>query len=155
MNVSVLSYSFRGLLAEGKMDLFGYLETCKYRYHLSAADIWSGFFPSTNPDYLKKVKEELDERELVLADLCVDNVHVWDSQPDVRERNYQNAQTYLKVADTLGARFMRVEVGRTHGQMRSSITLSCATRSTPNGHMTNGFWLASKTIGDLNAHGKI
>ena len=91
------------------MDLFGYLETCKYRYHLSAADIWSGFFPSTNPDYLKKVKEELDERELVLADLCVDNAHVWDSQPDVRERNYQNARTYLKVADTLGARFMRVD----------------------------------------------
>jgi sugar phosphate isomerase/epimerase len=111
MNVSVLSYSFRGLLAEGKMDLFGYLETCKYRYHLSAADIWSGFFPSTNPDYLKKVKEELDERELVLADLCVDNAHVWDSQPDVRERNYQNARTYLKVADTLGARFMRVDAG--------------------------------------------
>ena len=54
MNVSVLSYSFRGLLAEGKMDLFGYLETCKYRYHLSAADIWSGFFPSTDPNYLKK-----------------------------------------------------------------------------------------------------
>ena len=111
MNLSVLSYSFRGLLAEGKMDLFGYLETCKYRYHLSAADIWSGFFPSTNPDYLKTVKEELDERELVLADLCVDNAHVWDSQPDVRERNYQNARTYLKVADTLGARFMRVDAG--------------------------------------------
>ena len=93
------------------MDLFGYLETCKYRYHLSAADIWSGFFPSTNTDYLKKVKEELDERELVLADLCVDNAHVWDSQPDVRERNYQNARTYLKVADTLGARIMRVDAG--------------------------------------------
>ena len=93
------------------MDLFGYLETCKYRYHLSAADIWSGFFPSTDPDYLKKVNEELDERELVLADLCVDNAHIWDSQPDVRERNYQNALTYLKVADTLGARFMRVDAG--------------------------------------------
>ena len=31
MKVSVLSYSFRGLLSEGKIDLFGYLETCKYR----------------------------------------------------------------------------------------------------------------------------
>ena len=45
MNVSVLSYSFRGLLGEGKMDLFGYLEACKYRYGLRAADIWNGFGP--------------------------------------------------------------------------------------------------------------
>jgi hypothetical protein len=31
MRLSVLSYSFRGLLGEGKMDVFGYLETCRYR----------------------------------------------------------------------------------------------------------------------------
>ena len=31
LKISVLSYSFRGLLKEGRMDLFGYLETCKYR----------------------------------------------------------------------------------------------------------------------------
>lgn len=46
--ISILSYSFRGLLEQGKMDVFGYLETCKYRYGLSAADIWTGFLKSTD-----------------------------------------------------------------------------------------------------------
>jgi predicted dehydrogenase len=48
VKVSVLSYSFRDLLAEGKMDIFGYQETCKYRYGLDAADIWNGFLVSTD-----------------------------------------------------------------------------------------------------------
>jgi sugar phosphate isomerase/epimerase len=111
MNISVLSYSFRGLLGEGRMDMFGYLESCKYRYHLSAADIWNAFFLSTDQDYLKKVKEGLDERELALADLCVDGAHIWEPEPDAREQNHQNALTYLRVAAALGARFMRVDAG--------------------------------------------
>ena len=69
MNISVLSYSFRGLFSQGKMDVFGYLETCKYRYSLDAVDIWSGFLPSLDEDYLKKVRFAIDERNLVLADL--------------------------------------------------------------------------------------
>ncbi len=111
MNVSVLSYSFRGLLAEGKMDVFGYLESCRYRYGLGAADIWNGFLPSLDEDYLKKVKDALDERELVLADLCVDRAHVWDDDPAVREQNYQNALAHLKAGEILGARFVRIDAG--------------------------------------------
>lgn len=111
MKVSVLSYSFRGLLAAGKMDLFGYLESCKYRYSLRAADIWNGFLASTDEDYLKKVKDALDERELELADLCVDKAHVWDDDPQLREQNHRNALAHLRAADILGARFVRVDAG--------------------------------------------
>jgi len=111
LRISVLSYSFRGLLKEGKMDVFGYLESCKYRYGLSAADIWNGFLTSTEESYLRKIREALDERELVLADLCVDQAHIWEDDPAVREKNYQNALAHLKAAATLGARFMRVDAG--------------------------------------------
>ncbi len=111
MRLSVLSYSFRGLLAEGKMDVFGYLETCKYRYHLDAADIWNGFLTNMEEGYLKRVREALDERELVLADLCADNVHIWEDDPATREKNHQYAQANLKAAEILGARFMRVDAG--------------------------------------------
>lgn len=111
MKVSVLSYSFRGLLAEGKMDVFGYLETCKYRYGLQAADIWNGFLPSTDDEYLNKVRDALDERELVLADLCVDRAHVWDDDAETREGNYRNALAHLKAAEILGARFVRIDAG--------------------------------------------
>lgn len=111
MNISVLSYSFRGLLAEGKMDVFGYLESCRYRYGLGAADIWNGFLASTDEDYLRKVRDALDERELVLADLCVDKAHIWEDDPAAREQNYRNALAHLNAAKLLGARFMRVDAG--------------------------------------------
>jgi sugar phosphate isomerase/epimerase len=111
MRLSILSYSFRGLLGEGKMDVFGYLETCKYRYGLNAADIWNGFLTSMDEGYLKKVRDALDEREMVLADLCADNVHIWEDDPAVREKNYKYALANLRAAEILGARFMRVDAG--------------------------------------------
>ena len=46
MNISIASYAFYGLLKEGAIDLFGYLETCKYRYGMQTADIWNGMLPA-------------------------------------------------------------------------------------------------------------
>jgi len=113
--ISVLSYSFKGLLKAGMMDVFGYLESCKYRYGLDTADIWNdrerAFLTSTEPAYLRQVRAALDERELTLADLCVDKAHVWDDDPAIREKNYENAKAHLRAAEILGARFMRVDAG--------------------------------------------
>ncbi len=111
MKISVLSYSFRGLLGEGKMDVFGYLESVKYRYGLDAADIWNAFLTSTEEDYLKKVRDALDERELVLADLCVDGAHLWEPDAVAREGNYQNALAHLRAAEILGAKVVRMDAG--------------------------------------------
>ena len=109
MKVSIASYAFHGLLEQKMMDVFGYLETCKYRYHVNAADIWNGFFPTLDDDFIKKVKLGLDERDMVLANLCVDGPHIWDDDPAVREKNYQNALTYLQVAKKLGARVIEAD----------------------------------------------
>lgn len=111
MNIAIASYAFHGLLHAGKMDVFGYLESCKYRYHLNSADIWNGFLPSLEADFLKKVKEGLDERGLTLANLCVDGPHLWEDDPVVREEHYQNALAYLQAAETLGARTIRMDAG--------------------------------------------
>lgn len=111
MNVSIASYAFHGLLREGKIDVFGYLESCKYRYHLNTADIWNGMLPTTDEDYLAKVRDALDERELTLANLCVDQAHIWEDDPDARERNYQNALAHLRAAEILGARTIRIDAG--------------------------------------------
>jgi sugar phosphate isomerase/epimerase len=111
MKLSVLSYSFRGLMEEGKMDVFGYLETCKYRYNLSLADIWNGFLISMDESYLRKVRDALDERELELADLCADKVHIWEDDPAKRQGNYQYALANLKAAEILGAKFIRIDAG--------------------------------------------
>jgi sugar phosphate isomerase/epimerase len=111
MNVAVASYAFHGLLRAGQIDLFGYLESCRYRYDLRTADIWNGMLTSLDDDYLAKVKAALAERELTLVNLCVDGPHIWEDDAAVREQHYQDALRYLHVAEVLGAKTIRIDAG--------------------------------------------
>ena len=85
MKISIISYAFYGLQKAGVMDIFGYLESCRYRYGLDAADIWNGTLASLDEDYLHRVREALDERELTLACFAVDGAHIWEDDPDRRD----------------------------------------------------------------------
>lgn len=111
MNIGVISYAFHTLMREGKIDIFGYLETCKYRYGLQTADIWNGMLTSLEDDYLAKVKDGLRERELTLVNLAVDGAHIWEDDPAVRESNYQKALANLKAGEILGAKTVRIDAG--------------------------------------------
>jgi len=117
MKISIASYSFHGLTGLGMMDIFGYLETVKFRYRLDAADIWSGTLaaglsgPAYDPEHLKKVREALAEREMVVANYHVDGVHVWEDDPEQRERNYREALAHLQAGAFLGAQTMRIDMG--------------------------------------------
>ena len=66
---------------------------------------------STEAEYLTKVKEALAERELGLANLCVDGPHIWEDDADVREQHYREALAYLGAAEMLGARTIRIDAG--------------------------------------------
>lgn len=111
MKISIISYAFYGLQGAGMMDAFGYLESVRHRYGLDAADLWNGTLASTDDGYIRKVKEALDERELSLACLAVDGAHIWDADPDVREKHYRNALAHLRIAEMLGAQTVRIDMG--------------------------------------------
>ena len=116
MKVCIASYSFHGLIGAGMMDVFGYLESCKYRYHLDAADIWNGLLGRDEKvylqeDFLKKVREALAEREMSLANYHADGCHPWDDKPEVRDKNHTSALAHLRAAAFLGARTMRIDAG--------------------------------------------
>jgi sugar phosphate isomerase/epimerase len=111
MNISVAGFSVHGLLAEGKIDIFGYLESCRYRYDLRTADIWNGLLPTIEPEFLIKVRHGLEERELTLVNYHVDGVHLWEDNSEARERNYQGALAHLKAAALLGAKTVRIDTG--------------------------------------------
>ncbi|MEZ4860270.1 MAG: TIM barrel protein [Caldilineaceae bacterium] len=111
MNIAIASYAFHGLLRAGQIDLFGYLESCRYRYGLRTADIWNGMLTSTDDNYLATVKRALEERELTLVNLCVDGPHIWEDDPAVREQHYQDALHFLHVAEVLGAQTLRIDAG--------------------------------------------
>lgn len=111
MNISIASYAFHGLLKEGCMNLFGYLESCRYRYNINTADIWNGMLTGIEEDYLRKVKAALDERDLALVNLCVDGPHIWEDDPDTREKHHTDSLEFLKAAQYLGARTIRIDAG--------------------------------------------
>ena len=112
MKISISSYSFHGLLKEGRMDVFGFLESCKYRYRVGAVEIWNPTFGNnTDEDFLRMLRASLDEHELVLANLCVDGPHVWEDDPADREAHHKEALEYLKAAEILGAKAVRIDMG--------------------------------------------
>ena len=115
--ISIASYSFHGMLADGRTNVFTYLEDLKYRFNVEHADIWSGFFPdltedvSAHEDLLKKVKFSMDEKGIILANLCVDGPHLWMADPAEREKHYKGALNYMKAGIILGAKTVRIDVG--------------------------------------------
>lgn len=110
-NFAVMSYSFHGLKNIGAIDIFGYLETVRYRYNLQTADIWNGMLDSTDEEYIAKVKAGIDERGLEVVNFCCDRAHVWDNDRKVREENEARAWEYIKAAQALGAKTIRIDVG--------------------------------------------
>lgn len=115
--VSLASYSFHGMLEEGKLDIFGYLELLHSRYRVANADIWSGFLPTLDEAFLKKVRDEMGRRELMLANLCVDGPHLWMDDAVEREGHHTLALQYIRAARLLGARTIRIDVGIQGDQM--------------------------------------
>ena len=116
MKISIASYSFHGLIAAGGMDVFGYLESVRFRYHLDAADLWNGLLgrdPETylEPQFLEGVKEGLEERGLALANYHADGCHIWEDDPAEREKNHRLALRHLDAAEYLGAKTVRIDTG--------------------------------------------
>lgn len=119
-NISIASFAVHGLLAEGKLNIFTYLEACRYRYDLRTADIWNGLIPDIADDgLLKKIREEMDARDLVCVNYHVDGVHVWEDDADKREHNRKNALVHLRAAHVLGAKTVRIDTGGTLTAMNS------------------------------------
>lgn len=110
-NFAVMSYSFHGLLSVGAMDIFNYLETVRYRYALSTADIWNGLIKNYDDSYLKLIKQHVDERGLTVVNLCCDGAHLWDKDAESRARNEEIAWKCLRAAEILGAKTIRIDAG--------------------------------------------
>lgn len=109
--VALASYSFNGLINEGMMDIFNYLNVTKFRYRVNQADIWSGLFPTRDDDFVMKIKRILDENEMELANLCVDGAHIWEEDEELRENNYQVAKDFIRIGEMLGAKTIRIDAG--------------------------------------------
>jgi len=121
--LSMLSYTFNSLVSRGMQDIFGYFETCKYRYNLDAADLWGGHlkdfrerydkgtFIPFDDEWIANVKEALDERDLCIPNIAADGCHVITFEKERTELNYKNALEHLRLAKMLGVGFVRFDSG--------------------------------------------
>jgi len=110
-NVAIASYSFHGLYNSKMIDVFSYLESVKFRYNMDTADIWNGMIPTLDDDFTDKIKIALQQRDLTLVNLCVDGPHLWEDNIETRKNNHENALKYLKLAEKLNAKTIRIDVG--------------------------------------------
>jgi len=111
LRVSVLSYSFHGLLKAGMMDIFHFFETCKYRYGLDAADLWNGMFTSTDDQFIDKLYSALEDRQLVVPNIAVDGAHIMHAGNDDPKNLRDTQDRYMQIAKRLGVGFVRFDAG--------------------------------------------
>lgn len=123
---AIASYSFHGLYNLGSMTLIQYFETLRHRYGLTNADIWNGMITSYDGDYLTLLRDEMDERELKLANLCCDFAHVWNENEQEEARCSAMAQNALKAGRILRAESVRIDVGIAAKQATDQQIEACA-----------------------------
>lgn len=144
---SIGSWSFHELHAAGKMSIFGYLESIKYRYQLDSADIWSGMLLSEEDDYVQMLVDTLRDEGISVASLAVDGADVWDDDPSIRERNYRRALAYIDIARKLGAKTLRFDVGGRTSELTEEQLDFMATRYREYAHLAHdsGFRVGPQT----------
>lgn len=109
--ISIASYSFHGLLNKKAMSVFQYFETVKYRYGMTTADIWNGMLAEYGEEYLKFVRQMMDEHGLSLENLCCDGCHLWAAEAEEQKKLDQAADDCFRAAEILGAKTIRMDVG--------------------------------------------
>ena len=111
LRVSMLSYSFHGLVNAGMMDIFHFFESCKYRYGLDAADLWNGMFTSLEDDFIDKVYSALEDRQLVIPNIAADGAHIMAAGDDNPQEIRALQDRYMQIAKRLGVGFVRFDAG--------------------------------------------
>lgn len=131
MKFSIGSYSFHQLLADGKQDMFKYIQDCKdlgaaqldpWNAHLSVitnedtvikagSDPEGAALSAQSDDYINRVKAAADAAGLPFGCIAVDGAHIYEPMPEKRAQNRASAYRWLDVSAKLGAKEMRVDAG--------------------------------------------
>lgn len=115
--IAIEGFSVHGLLREGMIDVFGFLESLAFRYRVDGAGLWNGLLASTEPAYIAKVRQALEERGLALPCIHFDGCSAWSDDPERRARQRELALRNIEVAHELGADCVRIDWGVTTPQL--------------------------------------
>src|SRR5690606_26813259 len=62
--------------------------------------------------FIRNMRDALEEKEMTVVNIAVDRAHLWDPDPEVRARLKESALGYLRLAEMLGCRTVRIDTGR-------------------------------------------
>jgi sugar phosphate isomerase/epimerase len=132
MQLSICSYSFHRLLAEGKCDIFRYIADCR-ELGCTQLDPWSAHLApvlasvdelkKSNPDpvkvklsdsdrqYLGKVKAAGDAVGLPFGCIAVDGAHIYEPTEQARRANRAAAYYWLAALAELRGTQIRIDAG--------------------------------------------
>ncbi len=131
MRIGICSYSFHNALADGKGDIFTYIDDCK-KLGCTQIDPWNAHllgltdpeeirFVGHNPSkadlgaaddaYIEKVKTKAQETGLPIGCIAVDGAYIYDEDPDKMKKNRSVAYRWIEIAGYLGAEHVRIDAG--------------------------------------------
>lgn len=128
MQIGICSYSFHGLLAAGKQDIFQFILDCKalgctqldpWNSHLAPIREADKAVTATSPGKLSSEEIEYVERiaaagraaGLPFGNIAVDGAHIYEPTPEARAVNRARAYRWLDVARRLKAAQIRIDAG--------------------------------------------
>ena len=122
LKYSVNSFSYYQSLYNGNFTIYDYIkESAKLK--CSELDPWFGHFTEIDSSsseisekeliYLENVRAYAEMNQLLFQLITVDGeTYIYDSKPEKREQNQQNAKKWIEIARILGAKGVRFDASR-------------------------------------------
>ena len=108
MKISNYSLNYSALIAQGKMDIFGFLEYCR-ALEIEGASLHIRNLPDTQPDSLKRIRRAYLDQGLSISMFTV-TTNFGEAEGRI-EAEVQKAKEAIRVAVFLGAPLLRVFAG--------------------------------------------
>lgn len=109
MKTSCSSWSYHRTIANGNMDIFGFIEECA-DLGLDGVELLFVHLESTDTEHLRKIKHACTSRHLSIASMSAGG-HLTVSDDDQREADVENLRKWFDVAAWLGAPRVRFFCG--------------------------------------------
>lgn len=108
MKLGCSSWSYHAAFRAGRLDLLDFVRLAGDDLELDGVELVDLHFPSTEPDYLRRLKKACVDRHLTIAGLAVSNDFGSRARRDAER---QKVQQWCDVAAYIGAPIIRVFAG--------------------------------------------
>lgn len=110
MEIAISSNSFRRAFEQG-LDIPEFINLAGERYGVNSVELSSAHIKSRLPAYIEDVKKALKSRDIGILSVLCECAHMYDPEPDEAEKNTNMVRRWMRIAQSLGAKAMRVSSG--------------------------------------------